>query len=125
MLPTNAPATAVLTAGARGRRAAYSCRVAARTAPRVLFSFPTRLGTTGIGTTAWHQVTGLAAAGVEVHVVCGSLERPAPGVRIVAETMRVGPARVPYRALGPARARAWHDRRTARAIAALRGRLDV
>ena len=31
---------------------------------RVLYSFPTRLGTPGIGTTAWHQAAGLADQGV-------------------------------------------------------------
>ena len=48
--------------------------------PRVLLSFPTRLGTTGIGTTAWNQAAGLARRGIDVSVACGSLERELPGV---------------------------------------------
>jgi glycosyltransferase involved in cell wall biosynthesis len=91
----------------------------------VLFSFPTRLGTTGIGTTAWHQVTGLEAIGVEVHLVCGSVERPVPGVHVVAETMRAGSRRIPYRVVGAARASAWHDRRAARVVRALAADVDV
>ena len=43
----------------------------------VLYSFPTRLGTSGIGTTAWEQVAGLAEHGVDVTVVCGDLRAPA------------------------------------------------
>ena len=34
---------------------------------RVLLSFPTRIGTPGIGTTAWYQATSLARLGAEVH----------------------------------------------------------
>jgi glycosyltransferase involved in cell wall biosynthesis len=95
-------------------------------ATRVLVSFPTRLGTSGVGTTAWHQITGLAALGAEVRVVCGSLETPAPGVRVEAETMRLrGLGRVPYRAVGFDRAVAWHDRRAARIVRELGAQLDV
>jgi glycosyltransferase involved in cell wall biosynthesis len=93
--------------------------------PRVLFSFPTRLGTSGIGTTAWHQVTELARLGVEVSVVAGSVERSLPGVRVLAETMRVRTLRVPYRAIGFERALAWHDHRAARIVAELRDAIDV
>ena len=45
---------------------------------RVLYSFPTRLGTSGIGTTAWQQIAGLAEHGVDVTVVCATCERPLP-----------------------------------------------
>lgn len=88
--------------------------------PSVLYSFPHRLGVTGIGMTAWHQVAGLAANGVEATVFCGSCERPLPdGVRVV-QTLRRGRVRVPYRALGVDRTVAAHDAITA---AALRTRL--
>lgn len=81
---------------------------------RVLLSFPTRIGTPGIGMIGWHQATALARAGVEVHLACGSVELPLPGVRVARETMRLraGP-RIPYRALGRERAAALHDRRVA------------
>jgi glycosyltransferase involved in cell wall biosynthesis len=96
------------------------------TPPRVLFSFPGRIGTTGIGTTAWHQAVGLARRGGEVSLACGSVERPLPGVHVVAETMRVAGRRIPYRAVGVDRALAWHDRRVARLLAAGgRERFDV
>jgi glycosyltransferase involved in cell wall biosynthesis len=84
---------------------------------RVLYSFPTRLGTPGIGSIAWQQVTGLVEQGVEVTVACGSCERPLPGAHRVVETLRVGPAKIPYRALGFERAVALHDRLVARMIA--------
>lgn len=79
-------------------------------APRVLLSFPFRIGATGIGTTAWYQATGLARRGAEVHVLCGSVERDLPGVHVDGETMRVCGQRVPYRVVGDARATAFHDR---------------
>lgn len=89
-------------------------------APRVLFSFPGRIGTIGIGTTAWNQVTGLARRGAEVHVTCGSVEREMPGVYVLAETMRLAGRNVPYRAVGVDRATALYDWRIARML--LRGK---
>ena len=93
--------------------------------PRVLLSFPTRLGTSGIGTTAWNQVAGLTRLGVSVSVACGSLERPLPGVGVALETMRVAGRRIPYRVVGLERAMAYHDRRTARLLERQPGRYDV
>jgi glycosyltransferase involved in cell wall biosynthesis len=90
---------------------------------RILFSFPGRIGTSGIGTTAWHQATGLARRGAEVHVVCGSVERALPGAHVLGETMRIAGHRVPYRAVGVDRAIAHHDGRVARML--LRGRVEV
>ncbi|WP_053226879.1 glycosyltransferase family 4 protein [Solirubrobacter soli] len=92
---------------------------------RVLYSFPTRLGTSGIGTTAWHGVTGLTGIGVTVDVTAGSVERPADGATVRFESMRVGPLKLPYRALGLERAMAYHDARTARLIARHADRYDV
>jgi glycosyltransferase involved in cell wall biosynthesis len=85
-------------------------------ARRVLLSFPRRIGVPGIGTTAWHQATGLARQGADVYVSCGSVERPMPGVRVLLQTMAVGGMKLPYRVLGDDRAAAYHDRRTARLI---------
>ncbi len=50
---------------------------------RVLYSFPHRLGAQRICYTAWQQVNGLAAAGADVRVMAGSVERKVPpGVRV-------------------------------------------
>jgi D-inositol-3-phosphate glycosyltransferase len=92
---------------------------------RVLISFPTRIGTSGVGTTAWHQATGLARTGAVVSVVCGSVERPMPGVRVLAETMRLGGVKVPYRLFGFERATAHHDRRVARLLGRRHREFDV
>jgi glycosyltransferase involved in cell wall biosynthesis len=90
---------------------------------RVLYSFPTRLGTTGIGTTAWHGIAGLAEHGVDVTVVAASCERPLPeGVRLI-ETLRPAGVKIPFRALGFDRAVRLHDRRTAGLLR--RGAFDV
>lgn len=92
---------------------------------RVLYSFPTRLGTSGIGTTAWHQVAGLAEYGVAVTVVCATLERPLPaGVRVI-ETLRPAGVKVPLRALGLERALRLHDLRAARVLRSLATDMDV
>jgi glycosyltransferase involved in cell wall biosynthesis len=92
---------------------------------RVLYSFPTRLGTAGIGTTAWHQIVGLAEHGTAVTVVCASSERALPaGVRVI-ETLRPFGVKVPFRALGLARGMALHDLRAAAVLRHGHEELDV
>ena len=91
---------------------------------RVLYSYPNRIGVTGIGNIAWQNVQGLIQEGTEIRVFCGSCERPFEGCCRIVETLRPLGARVPYRLLGGAdRARALHDYRVARAIAS--GRIDI
>jgi glycosyltransferase involved in cell wall biosynthesis len=92
---------------------------------RVLYSFPTRLGTSGIGTTAWEQVAGLAGHGVGVTVVCGTCERPLPDGVELLETLRPAGVKLPFRALGFDRAVALHDRRAARTLARRAAEFDV
>jgi glycosyltransferase involved in cell wall biosynthesis len=92
---------------------------------RVLYSFPTRLGTPGIGTTAWHQVAGLAEHDVDVTVVCGTIERPLPAAVEVIETLRPAGVKVPFRVLGFMRTVALHDRRAAAVLRRRRDRIDV
>jgi glycosyltransferase involved in cell wall biosynthesis len=92
---------------------------------RLLYSFPTRLGTPGIGTTAWNQVVGVAPHCGAVTVVCASAERPLPeGIRVV-ETLRVLGVKVPFRALGLMRAVKLHDARAAAVLRRLAGDLDL
>jgi glycosyltransferase involved in cell wall biosynthesis len=92
---------------------------------RVLYSFPTRLGTAGIGTTAWHGVAGLAENGAEVTVVCATCERPLPeGVELV-ETLRPAGVKVPFRLLGFDRAVGLHDRRAAAELRRRGAAVDV
>jgi D-inositol-3-phosphate glycosyltransferase len=92
---------------------------------RVLLSFSTRIGTPGIGTIAWHQATGLASHGAEVHVACGSVERDLPGVEVALETMRIAGLKVPYRLVGFERATELHDWRVAKMLLARTGDFDV
>ena len=92
---------------------------------RVLYSFPTRLGTTGIGTTAWHGIVGLVEHGVEVTVVCASCERPLPDEVRLIETLRPLGVKVPFRLLGFDRAVRLHDRRAAATLRRLRARTDI
>jgi glycosyltransferase involved in cell wall biosynthesis len=92
---------------------------------RVLYSFPTRLGTAGIGTTAWHQVAALAEHGHALTVVCASSERAFPDAVRVIETLRPGGVRLPFRLLGLMRAARLHDRRCAALLERMRGQLDV
>lgn len=93
--------------------------------PRVLYSFPLRLGAGRVCYTAWQQVNGLAAAGADLLVFPASLSRAVPaGVR-VSPTLARGRLRLPFRVLGTMRAVALHDRIVARRIEKLAGQIDV
>jgi glycosyltransferase involved in cell wall biosynthesis len=89
----------------------------------VLYSFPHVLGSPGIGTTAWHQVSQLIAKGHRVTVVTARLAKPVPGAAAVVETLVVAGQRIPHRIVGRGRAMRYHDLRTRAAVR--RGRFDV
>ncbi len=92
---------------------------------RVLYSFPHKLGAGRICYTAWQQVSGLAAAGVEVMAFPGVLHRPLPATVTVWPTLARGRWRIPYKLLGARRACALHDWVVARRLEALAGQVDV
>jgi glycosyltransferase involved in cell wall biosynthesis len=92
---------------------------------RVLQSFPHKIGAARICTTAWYQAEGVSAAGADLLVMPGGVQRPLPpGVR-VRPTLARGKLRVPVRAVGRTRALALHDRLVARALPKLAGRIDI
>jgi glycosyltransferase involved in cell wall biosynthesis len=92
---------------------------------RVLYSFPHRLGADRICYTAWQQVNGLAAAGAEVIVCAGSLEKPVASGVEVRPTLARGKVRLPYKLVGSERAFALHDYIVSRRIKKLAGRIDI
>jgi glycosyltransferase involved in cell wall biosynthesis len=92
---------------------------------RVLYSFPGRLGETGIGLIALQQVRGLVDEGFDVQVYCGSTDAPVPGVSKLVETFKVAGVTIPYyRLLSMPRACGLHDAIVARALRA-DGAVDV
>lgn len=93
--------------------------------PRILYSFPLRLGASRICYTAWQQVNGLASAGADVLVFPASLGRPVPeGVKVVP-TLAKGNFRLPYSLVGTMRAIALHDRIVARRLEKLARSIDI
>ncbi|TAE75319.1 MAG: glycosyltransferase [Verrucomicrobia bacterium] len=94
-------------------------------APRVLYSFPHRIGAGQICHTAWQQVIGLQQAGVEVILATGSVARPLPAGISVRKTLSAGSFRLPVRLLGRLKACALHDWRVARMLPALKGKIDL
>lgn len=77
--------------------------------PRVLYSFPYRIGQSGICSTAWHQVEGAARAGSQIIVLCSSIGRPLPSEVNFHTTLAIGSVRLPLRYLGRARSCLLHD----------------
>jgi glycosyltransferase involved in cell wall biosynthesis len=92
---------------------------------RVLQSFPHKIGAARICTTAWHQASGVAAAGGDVTVLTGVVDRPLPPNVRVRTTLARGRWRIPYSAIGQLRALALHDRIVARSLPKLAGSIDV
>lgn len=85
---------------------------------RVVYSIPQTLGSSGIGTTAWHHIDGLARAGADVTAVCTRLSRwfdPDLKIRVV---QTLGPVRP--RMIGRTNTYRLHDQRTARLVQQLR-----
>jgi glycosyltransferase involved in cell wall biosynthesis len=94
---------------------------------RVLYSFPHRIGHERICYTAWQQVYGLAAAGVEVILFPASLHKPfPPGLNIqIHPTLARGRVRLPFRVLGGMRTFALHDWIVAGRLQKLVGKIDI
>lgn len=92
---------------------------------RVLYSFPHKLGADRICYTAWQQVTGLVAAGADLLVYPGAIQRPVSAVAKVRPTLARGKVRIPYRVLGTMRALALHDYIVSRRIEKLAGKIDI
>src|SRR5262249_18489696 len=92
---------------------------------RVLYSFPHKLGAERICYTAWQQVSGIAAAGADVVVYPGALQRSIPVPVKIQPTLAWNGLRVPYKLLGRIRALELHDRIVARRIEKLVGQIDV
>jgi glycosyltransferase involved in cell wall biosynthesis len=93
--------------------------------PRVVYSFPLRLGAGRICYTAWQQVNGLAAAGAELRVFSASVGREIPAGAKVSSTLEWGRARLPFRIVGTKRAVALHDKIVARRIEKLADQIDI
>lgn len=92
---------------------------------RVLYSFPHKIGAGRICNTAWQQVAGLVARGVDVTVFPGAVRREIPGALSVFPTLARGKFRVPYKVLGTMRACRLHDWIVSGRIEKMAGRFDV
>lgn len=82
-------------------------------APRVLYSFPHRLGAQRICHTAWQHVVHGARAGARVTTMCGSVAKPVGDDCRVRTTLSMGHLRVPIKLLGRECALEIHDWQTA------------
>ena len=92
---------------------------------RVLQSFPHKIGSGRIADTAWYQAQGVAAAGAELTVFPGVVHKPLPSQIRVRPTLARGRWRIPYKALGRARALGLHDHIVARRLEHLADSIDV
>lgn len=93
--------------------------------PRVLYSFPHKIGAARICTTAWFQVASVSSAGASVTVFPGAVQRQLPAGVVVRPTLGWGRARVPYRAVGRVRALELHDLIVSRRLPRIAEEIDV
>jgi glycosyltransferase involved in cell wall biosynthesis len=92
---------------------------------RALYSFPHKIGAGRICYTAWHQVNGLAEAGVSVEVDAASFQKSF-ALRVATNpTLARGKLRIPYKLISSARAFRWHDRIVARRLEKLADQVDI
>lgn len=92
---------------------------------RVLYSFPQKLGATGVCYAAWQHVKGLNDAGAEITVFPGVLHKPfSAGVR-VSPTLSRGKIRLPYAVLGNTRSYMLHDWIVARRLRDMADQFDI
>ena len=94
---------------------------------RVLYSFPLRMGVSGIGMTAWYQVWGLLREGIHVELCCGSLEKQIPQLNDLRETLVPFGIKIPIRLLGATRARRLHDGIVSKSLSRIsrKSRIDI
>jgi glycosyltransferase involved in cell wall biosynthesis len=92
---------------------------------KVLYSFPDGVGRPGIGTTALHQVRGVAGQDVDVLLYCTSLHAEVPQNVQVVRTLSLAGRRLPHRVLGIERTYRYHDVRVAAALRRLGSEVDV
>jgi D-inositol-3-phosphate glycosyltransferase len=93
--------------------------------PRVLYSYPSKLGATRICYTAWESVKNVAAAGANVLVFPGVLQRALPDSIRVKPTLARGKIRLPYKVFGTVRTFALHDHIVAGRLRKLAGQIDI
>jgi glycosyltransferase involved in cell wall biosynthesis len=93
--------------------------------PRVLYSYPSKLGATRICYTAWESVKNVAAAGADVMVFPGVLHRSLPESIRVKPTLARGKIRLPYKLFGTVRTFSLHDHIVASRLRKLAGQIDI
>ena len=91
---------------------------------KIVYSFPTRFGTKGIGITAWNHVNSLLKLGVDVTVMTASCEKPLDGEHKLIETLKILGIKLPFRILRY-NAFKMHDKITANYIAKNSDKIDV
>jgi len=90
-----------------------------------LYSYPSKLGATRICYTAWESVKNVAAAGANVLVFPGVLQRALPDSIRVKPTLARGKIRLPYKVFGTVRTFALHDHIVAGRLRKLAGQIDI
>lgn len=92
---------------------------------RVLYSFPHKIGASGICYAAWQHVMGLRDAGAEVTVFPGVLNKPFPSGIRVRPTLSRGKLRIPYKVFGRLGSCRIHDRIVARRLRKIAAEFDI
>jgi glycosyltransferase involved in cell wall biosynthesis len=92
---------------------------------RVLYSFPHKIGATGICYAAWQHVKHVYDAGAEVTVFPGVLHKPFPPGIGVAPTLSRGKLRIPYKVFGCMGSCKLHDWIVARRLRKMADKIDI
>jgi glycosyltransferase involved in cell wall biosynthesis len=91
----------------------------------IAYSFPSRMGVSGVGMTSWNQVNELVKKGVNVYLFTASLERDMQNLSFLKETLKPLGIRVPMKPFGHKLVARIHDIITANAILSERFSVDA
>jgi glycosyltransferase involved in cell wall biosynthesis len=91
----------------------------------VLYSFPYRMGVSGIGMTSWSQVKELTKKNTNIYLFVASLEKEIEGLAYLKETFNVLGARLPLKPFGGVYSAKIHDLITSRILESGKHKIDV
>jgi len=92
---------------------------------RVLYSFPSQVGSNGIGMTAYHQIKGLCMAGVDVSLYCAICNKKVFGLNKVREFYTPASLKLSIKVLGLRRFAMHHDRLVAKSLVNMKNEIDI
>ena len=92
---------------------------------KILYSFPLRMGISGVGITSYNIVKELIKLGHSVYLSVASLEKSFINLNSLYETFKIANIKLPLRIFGRNKTTSIHDKKTARWLRSRKPELDI